>query len=478
AASRSERPLLTRPARATANQATSRPPSARESSPSSPSASSGSGAAAVQAIVAAGRRPRRGASRAASPGTPSARKVVPPRNVPAAAPGSPRALAAIPAARFSSSSPETTTVIANALTPSRDADTSSPSRNASAPATTSTRPRARSASATPAGTRRSLPGAAPAGAAPLRGRHRGRPGGGAAERGGEPRPRVDLELPVDVGQVGLDGAEADEQGLRDLPVAHAPGGELGHPELGWGQRLRAADPPPPKPRPRRAQLAGGQPLEREGAEVGALVQAPPQDVARRRDPASPPQRRPVEHERPGVLDPRRRRGEDPDGLLERLEPTPVAPHEPERHERHADRPRRPVAPGALEAVCDQLLGALALAELRRRDRRPRPPGADRGVQDPRLVEHAAGLQRRLERPVGMAAGEVDPGLGLEDQGLHRGALPGRVVARPAQLRRRGVQLAALDQRPGELRPRRGQEVLPALALGGDGLLGIGDRVEQ
>ena len=40
---------------------------------------------------------------APSPATPSARNVVPPRNVPAAASGNPCAFAAIPAARFSSS---------------------------------------------------------------------------------------------------------------------------------------------------------------------------------------------------------------------------------------------------------------------------------------------------------------------------------------------------------------------------------------
>src|SRR5439155_8460004 len=109
------------------------------------SSNKAAGATAVQARPARGSSLRIGTIKAPSPATPRARNVVRPRNVPAAAPGRPFALAAMPAPRFSSSSPDSSTVTTNADTPSRAATASTPSKNASAPATTSTRPPASSA---------------------------------------------------------------------------------------------------------------------------------------------------------------------------------------------------------------------------------------------------------------------------------------------------------------------------------------------
>src|SRR5919108_2266559 len=146
-AASSERPERARPASASANQSRSRPPSRRLRVPSRARRSSGTGAAAVQTKAARGRRARSGAISAPRPATPAARKVVPPRKVPAAAPGRSLALAAMPAARFSSSNPDRTTVTTKAGRPKRAARASSPRKKASAPKTTSATPATSSASA-------------------------------------------------------------------------------------------------------------------------------------------------------------------------------------------------------------------------------------------------------------------------------------------------------------------------------------------
>src|SRR5215211_7174582 len=142
------------PKRATANQATRIAPSIRPSLPSAPSTRSGTPAAAVHARAGRGRPGRSGATSAPRPATASARKVAPPRNVPAAASGSPFRSSAIPAARFSSSNPDTTAVKANAETCRRLADARTASKKSSAPATTSTRPAMRRRTASQDTTRR------------------------------------------------------------------------------------------------------------------------------------------------------------------------------------------------------------------------------------------------------------------------------------------------------------------------------------
>jgi hypothetical protein len=50
-------------------------------------------------------------------------------------------------------------------------------------------------------------------------------------------PQSDVELSDDVAQVGLDGRQADDEYLGDLPVGHALGSEFGNATLGAGARL-------------------------------------------------------------------------------------------------------------------------------------------------------------------------------------------------------------------------------------------------
>jgi hypothetical protein len=64
-------------------------------------------------------------------------------------------------------------------------------------------------------------------------------GSAQCERGGELFACLDVELAVAVGEVHLDGAEGDEEGLRDLLVGVALGGELDDAELGGGERIAA-----------------------------------------------------------------------------------------------------------------------------------------------------------------------------------------------------------------------------------------------
>jgi hypothetical protein len=152
AGSRAPPPARARPTSASTNHATSTAPSSRERRPSSDTASSGGGRRRSRRAARGGSE-RIGAISAQVPATPVARKVVPPRKVPAAAPGSPFRFAAIPAARFSSSNPEMSTVRASGDTGRRSAEARMPPRRISAPATTTATPRASSPSetATPTG---------------------------------------------------------------------------------------------------------------------------------------------------------------------------------------------------------------------------------------------------------------------------------------------------------------------------------------
>src|SRR5258705_11543614 len=54
------------------------------------------------------------------------------------------------------------------------------------------------------------------------------------ESGGQLLARFDVELAVAVGQVHLDGPQGDEEGLRDLLVGLALGGELADAQFGGG----------------------------------------------------------------------------------------------------------------------------------------------------------------------------------------------------------------------------------------------------
>src|SRR5262249_54995245 len=52
--------------------------------------------------------------------------------------------------------------------------------------------------------------------------------------------RLDLELPVDLAQVVVDGARTDEEPFGDLGVGGTPGGEAGDLELLWCQVVASA----------------------------------------------------------------------------------------------------------------------------------------------------------------------------------------------------------------------------------------------
>src|SRR4051794_33318501 len=74
---------------------------------------------------------------------------------------------------------------------------------------------------------------------------------GGRERRREVAARLDVELPVGVRQVALDGLDRQEHRLRDLPIGPPGGGLLGNTSLARRQRLDAG-------RHQRPQtLAGG-----------------------------------------------------------------------------------------------------------------------------------------------------------------------------------------------------------------------------
>jgi CheY-like chemotaxis protein len=73
----------------------------------------------------------------------------------------------------------------------------------------------------------------------LGGRWSGLGSSAVGERSGELFARLDVEFAIAVGKVHLDGAERDEEGLRDLLVGVALGGELDDAELGGGEGVAA-----------------------------------------------------------------------------------------------------------------------------------------------------------------------------------------------------------------------------------------------
>ncbi len=109
--------------------------------------------------------------------------------------------------------------------------------------------------------------------------------------------RADAELPVDVGEMRLDGALAEEERRRHLPVRPPFGDERGNPTLAFGQlpvrRRPAAD-----PRQLGAGLVGperrAEPLEADER----VLERPPRVAASLRPPLRPPER----EQRPCVLE--------------------------------------------------------------------------------------------------------------------------------------------------------------------------------
>jgi hypothetical protein len=87
--------------------------------------------------------------------------------------------------------------------------------------------------------------------------------GRRGERGGEHAPRADLELLVGVGEVGLDGAQAHEQRLCDLAVAHVLRGQPGDSELCGCQRSGAAQLATARARTGGEELVPGVALEHD-----------------------------------------------------------------------------------------------------------------------------------------------------------------------------------------------------------------------
>ncbi len=83
----------------------------------------------------------------------------------------------------------------------------------------------------------------------------------------------------------------------------------------------------------------------------------------------------------------------------------------------------------------------------------------------------------LERVALAALDEREAAERLVPRGEHRRArVGGRIVARGA--RGGGIELAAVDQQADDGAVRRGQELAPAVALGVDRLLGVGQRLGE
>ena len=74
------------------------------------------------------------------------------------------------------------------------------------------------------------------------------------QRGGKRVARGDLELLVGVGEVRLDGAQADEERLRDLAIGSSLRRHARRPQLARGERVAATERVAPRPGARCEQL--------------------------------------------------------------------------------------------------------------------------------------------------------------------------------------------------------------------------------
>ena len=167
---------------------------------------------------------------------------------------------------------------------------------------------------------------------------------GAGERPGQLRAAADVELAVRVAEVPLDGLDGDEQGVGDLPVALAGGGELGDAALAGsepvGGMVAGAGARPPASRSSSRALLG------EGAGPDGLGERErlTQRVARLRGPPGAADRRAEIDQRAGLLDPDAGRGEQLDGRAQQLDRGFAAREQP------GGTPGDPDRPGGAEAL--------------------------------------------------------------------------------------------------------------------------------
>ena len=77
----------------------------------------------------------------------------------------------------------------------------------------------------------------------------------------------------------LDRLDRDEQGLRDLLVAHPGGGELCHPPLARGERVEPGLQDLPRPGTGGGDLFVGPPGEPERSDPSGVVDALPKPLA-------------------------------------------------------------------------------------------------------------------------------------------------------------------------------------------------------
>jgi hypothetical protein len=120
---------------------------------------------------------------------------------------------------------------------------------------------------------------------PIRPENRSRSGlgsdcGAAAEYGGELVSRVDLELAEDAGEVALDRAGGDEEGLGDLAVCQALAGELGDAAFAGGQRVESSENDPPWARTGGAELGLGVSGEASGSRLVGAVECLAEQLSR------------------------------------------------------------------------------------------------------------------------------------------------------------------------------------------------------
>src|SRR5690349_11365035 len=182
--------------------------------------------------------------------------------------------------------------------------------------------------------------------------------------------RGDVELAVGARQVHLDRLLSQEQCLRDLAVGHAVGGHPRDALLGRGQLAPALDRIAARARPGGDELIVRSRRDRRRAARGRELDGLGQRRAGRGGPARAPVRGAEREQGERELQPRRRRAQDRDRLVEVFDARAC---QSGRAQRHPERPRLAEGARPRDVLGGELAGLIGPAELRQQGHRVRPP---------------------------------------------------------------------------------------------------------
>jgi hypothetical protein len=218
--------------------------------------------------------------------------------------------------------------------------------------------------------------------------------------------RADVKLAVGVSEMGLDGLGGDEQGLGNLGIAQALGGELGGPAFRGGEGVSAAMGRAPRPGAGGVQLVTRVGLEHGGAHLVGQLQGFAQWRPGGRDLAGTALSCAEVKEGVAVGKHRGAGPEHADGVSEEFVAVVVWSGRCQGAQRHTRGARGSRPLGTFQPGPRERLGASGVAERVCSERRGPSPRDETGMVDTEaLFELPAGSQCVAERLLGSSVGE-------------------------------------------------------------------------